>query len=293
MEFLRTVLEQYRIIEQRHKFFRCHGYRLDLDNPVSYNEKIMWRKIFDRNPLFPVLADKYAARGYVVETLGKDSGEGILVPLLFVTQDPAEIPFEDLPEEYIVKPNHGSGWSIIVDIDHPAHPGEIVSTCRKWLRKTYGKSKMEWAYSKIEPCIMVEKLLKDNRGRLAPDFKFYVFNGTTGMVYVLYDRFGSPTEAFYDRGFKRLRVNTSFPDGPEIREPENFGKMIEISEKLASELDFLRVDLYDVDGRIFFGEFTLYPASGMYRYAPLGFERKLGEHWPLNREYSRDFRPWF
>lgn len=293
MGFFEIMQEQYRIIEQRRKFFRSHGYRLGLDNPMTYNEKIMWRKIFDRNPLFPKLSDKLCARSYVLEKLGQTEGEAILVPLLFATQDPAEIPFEDLPEEYIVKPNHGSGWSIIVDRERQVPRERIISQCRKWLKRTYGQKKMEWAYSGIKPCIMVEKLLKDNRGRLAPDFKFYVFNGTTGMVYVLYDRFGSPTEAFYDRGFKRLRVNTSFPDGPEIREPENFGKMIEISEKLASELDFLRVDLYDVDGRIFFGEFTLYPASGMYRYAPLGFERKLGEHWPLNREYSRDFRPWF
>jgi len=292
MEFLRTVLEQYRIIEQRHKFFRCHGYRLDLDNPVSYNEKIMWRKIFDRNPLFPVLADKYAARGYVVETLGKDSGEGILVPLLFVTQDPAEIPFEDLPEEYIVKPNHGSGWSIIVDKEHRVPCERIVSQCRKWLRKTYGRSKMEWGYSGVKPRIMVEKLLRDGQGKLAPDFKFYVFNGNVRMVYVLYDRFGTSTEAFYDRNFKRLKVNTRFSDGPEIIEPGNFHTMIEISEKLALKLDFLRVDLYDVDGRIFFGEFTLYPASGFYRYDPVGFERELGKSWYLNREHVRDFRPW-
>ncbi len=293
MEFFRTVLEQYRIIEQRHKFFRCHGYRLDLDNPVSYNEKIMWRKIFDRNPLFPVLADKYAARGYVVEILGKDSGEGILVPLLFVTQDPAEIPFEDLPEEYIVKPNHGSGWSIIVDREHRIPCERIISQCRKWLKRSYGRKRIEWAYNGVEPCIMVEKLLKDSRGRLAPDFKFYVFNGTTGMVYVLYDRFGCSTEAFYDRDFNRLRVNTCFPDGPEISEPGNFGKMIKISEKLASGLDFLRVDLYDVDGRIFFGEFTLYPASGFYRYDPVDFEMELGKIWRLNRKNARALRIWF
>ena len=190
-------------------------------------------------------------------------------------------------------PNHGSGWSIIVERERRVPRERIISQCREWLKKTCDRKRMEWACCEIEPCIMVEKFLKDGRGKSAPDFKFYVSNGTIGMAYVIYDRFGSSTEAFYDRCFKRLHVNACFPDGPKVSEPEKFGKMIEISEKPASVLDFLRVDLYDLDGRIFFGEFTLYPASGMYRYATAGFDHELGKSWHLNRKYVRDFRPWF
>lgn len=190
------IKEQYYLLRLRQRFRKCHGYRLDLENPKSYNEKIVLRKIYDRNPLFPILSDKYRARKFVIERLGEKVGGEIPVPLLFVTENPEDIPFDELPEEYIVKPNHGSGWSIMIDSSHKAEPGEIVARCRKWLGMTYGERYMEWAYSQVKPLIMVEKLLKDSRERLAPDFKFYVFHGTVQMVYVLHDRFGTPSEAF-------------------------------------------------------------------------------------------------
>ena len=119
-----------------------------------------------------------------MERLGKEAGEKILVPLLFVTEDPEEIPFDDLPEEYIIKPNHGSGWSIIVDRDHKVPRKKIISKCRKWMKKTYGQSKMEWAYSQVRPMIMVEELLKDSNGVLPTDFKFEVFSGKVANVYL-------------------------------------------------------------------------------------------------------------
>ena len=288
-----TIKDQYFFWRQRKKFRKCHGLDFDLENPRSYSEKIIWRKVFDRNPLFPLLADKYRSREYVVEKIGRQRGEKILIPLLFVTDRPEEIPFSDLPEQYIVKPNHGSGWSIIVDIDHPAHPGEIVSTCRKWLRKTYGKSRMEWAYSDIKPLIMIEMLLKDSKGKIPTDWKFEIFNGRVETVYLLFDRFGNPSEAICDRDFNRLWVCAYQKDAPDVERPEGFEEMVNIVEKLASDIDFLRVDLYNLDGRILFGEFTLYPASGLYRYEPVSFDFNLGEKWVLDRSHERDFKPWF
>ncbi len=288
-----TVLEQYRIIQQRHKFYRCHGYRLNLDDPGSFNEKIVWRKIYDRNPLFPLLTDKYRSREFVVERLGKEAGEKILVPLLFVTEDPEEIPFDDLPEEYIIKPNHGSGWHIIVEKGNPARPKEIVSKCRKWLRKTYGRRRMEWAYSEIKPLIQIEMLLKDSKGKIPTDWKFEIFNGRVGIVYLLHDRFGTPSEAIYDRDFNRLWVCTFQKDALDTERPEAFEEIVDIVEELASDIDFLRVDLYNVDGRIFFGEFTLYPASGLYRYEPVSFDLDKGEKWRLDKTNARQFKPWF
>ncbi|HOI81962.1 MAG TPA: ATP-grasp fold amidoligase family protein [Synergistales bacterium] len=288
-----TIKDQYFFWRQRKKFRKCHGLDFDLENPRSYSEKIIWRKVFDRNSLFPLLADKYRSREYVVEKIGRQRGGKILVPLLFVTERPEEIPFSDLPEEYIIKPNHGSGWSIIVDKDDPARPKEIVSKCRKWLRTTYGRSRMEWAYSEIRPLILIEMLLKDRKGKLPTDWKFEVLNGRVGIVYLLHDRFGSPSEAIYDRDFNRLWVCAFHKDALDIERPEAFEEMVDIAEELASGIDFLRVDLYNVDGRIFFGEFTLYPASGLYRYEPVSFDLALGEKWRLEKTYARQFKPWF
>lgn len=290
---LDTLKEQYYCWNQHRKFRKCHGLDLDLLNPRSYSEKIIWRKIFDRNPLFPLLADKFLSRQYVVERLGSKRGQEILVPLLFVTDRPEEIPFKDLPDEYIVKPNHGSGWSVIVDREHPARPGEIVSKCCDWLRRIYGRSRMEWAYSEIEPVILVEKLLNDDRGKIPTDWKFEIFNGIVETVYLLHDRFGTPSEAIYDRNFNRLWVCAYQKDAPEIERPRTFEEMVSIAEILASGFDSLRVDLYEVDGRIFFGEFTLYPASGLYRYEPVSFDFDLGEKWILDTRYARKFNPWY
>jgi len=293
MSLLVSLREQYRTFEQKIKFFRHHGYRLDLKSPRSFNEKIIWRKIFDRNPLFPIIMDKKQARDYVKSKLGKETGERILVPLIFDSENPEEIPFGELPEEYILKPNHGSGWSIIVDRDHPAQPGEIVSKCRRWMKKTYGRSKMEWAYSSIAPRIMVEKLLKDSQGDLVPDFKFHVFGGKVEWVFVMHDRFGSRSAARYLRDFTRMEsASTSYTRAKSTPKPENFEEMVEIVEKLAKDLDYIRVDMYNVDGAVFFGEFTIYPASGLNRMGK-AMDLGMGEKWDLDRRYARNFRPWF
>ena len=114
-----------------------------------------------------------------------------------------------------------------------------------------------------------------------------------GIVYLLHDRFGSPSEAIYDRDFNRLWVCAFHKDALDIERPEAFEEMVDIAEELASGIDFLRVDLYNVDGRIFFGEFTLYPASGLYRYEPVSFDLALGEKWRLEKTYARQFKPWF
>jgi len=289
-----SLHDQYRILEQRRKFYRCHGYRLDLDDPMSYNEKIMWRKVFDRNPLFPLLVDKHKARSYVVEKLGKKEGEAILVPLLLLTENPEDIPFDDLPEEYIVKPNHGSGWSIIVDSDHPSRPGKTVSKCRKWMNKTYGRSKMEWAYSCVKPLLLVERLLKDRCGRLAPNFKFFVFNGRVEMVDLYYDHFRK--QGFFDRNFRKLYVkrrDAKYSEATGMQKPECFEEMVSISEKLGSGLDFVRVDLYHLEAKIFFGEFTIYPSSGLGPYEPTEFDLDLGKKWRLNRDFRRDLKTGF
>ncbi len=193
----------------------------------------------------------------------------------------------------MVKPNHGSGWSIIVDRDHPARPAEIVSKCRKWLRKTYGRSRMEWAYSKIRPMVIIEKLLKDRHGKAPSDFKLEVINGFVSIVYLLCGRLGTPSEAIYDRDFSRLRACSFDVEAPDIQKPENFQEMVSIAEELAFRLDFVSVDMYNVDGRIFFGEFTLYPDSGFFRFNPVSFDYELGEQWKLDMRHARVFRTWF
>jgi len=281
------------LLKHQRKFYKYHDYKLDLKNPRTFNEKIVWRKVFDRNPLFPQLSDKLRVREYIRERLGEKVAEELLVPLLFVTENPEEISFHELPEEYILKPNHGSGWYIIVDRERPAARDKILSQCRKWLRKTYGRSKMEWAYSRIRPCIMVEKLLRDSQGTLAWDIKFHVFNGKVAWIKVIIDRFGSSSELYYDREFNKISVSSDKrPVGPGIRKPESFEEMIRISEILAGSMDYLRVELLTMEDRFFLGELTLYPNSGFNRFYPADIDIQFGRLWNLDRTYARDLRPW-
>ena len=259
---------------------------------MTFNEKIVWRKVFDRNPLFPQLSDKFRVREYIRERLGEKVAERLLVPLLFVTENPERISFHELPEEYIVKPNHGSGWYIIVDRERPAARDKILSQCRKWLRKTYGRSKMEWAYCRIRPCILIEKLLKDQQGKLASDFKFHVFGGKVAWAKIILDRFDSSSELYYDREFNRISLSSDKrPVGTELHKPESFEEMIYIAENLAGSLDYLRVDFLSMENQFFVGELTLYPNSGFNRFYPADMDIQFGRLWNLDRTYARDFRP--
>ena len=292
MALMESLKDQFRLLKQQRKFYKFHHYNLDLNNPRTFNEKIVWRKVFDRNPLFPQLADKFRAREYMREKLGEKTTEKLLAPLLLVTENPEEMFSHELPEEYIVKPNHGSGWYIIVDRERPAAQDKIVSQCRKWLWKTYGKSKMEWAYREIRPCILVEKLLRDREGTLASDFKFHVFNGKVAWVKVILDRFGSSTELSYDRAFNIINVSSDKrPVGTEIQKPKGFEEMIDIAEILAGSIDFLRVDFLTMKDQFFLGELTLYPSSGFIRFYPADFDIEWGKLWKLDRTHAREFRP--
>jgi len=143
--FIKTVLNRLTAYQldkfinyrfEKKKYFKKHGYMLNLKQPPSFSEKVVWKKLYDRNPLIPITADKYLARFYVKEVLGEKTADKILVPLLSVNEDPDEIPFEQLPVSYIIKPNHGSGMYMIVDGIKP-DPDKIIDKCKSWLLRPF------------------------------------------------------------------------------------------------------------------------------------------------------------
>jgi hypothetical protein len=153
-------------------FYKKVGYQLNLKNPKSINEKIIWKKINDRNPLLPITSDKYKVRFYVKKVLGEEKAKEILIPLFYVTNKPKTIPFEGLPLAFIVKPNHATGSKIIVENGN-YNKKMIIKTCRRWLKTPYGLEKLEWAYQPIKRKIIIEKLLRDDDGNIPKDFKFH------------------------------------------------------------------------------------------------------------------------
>ena len=202
-------------------FYKKVGYQLNLKNPKSFNEKIIWKKINDRNPLLPIIADKYKVRSYIKKVLGEEKAKEILIPLLYVTDQPETIPFERLPSAFIVKPNHASGSNIIVENGH-FNKKEIIKTCRRWLKTPYGLEKLEWAYQPIKRKIIIEKLLRDDDGNVPKDFKFYIFHGECKSVHVavhvIFDRKDNHSRSYFDEKWNFLSVKRPpSPLGPKIK----------------------------------------------------------------------------
>ena len=276
---------------ERRRFYKKLGYPLNLKNPKSFNEKIIWKKIHDRNPLLPVTADKYQVRSYLKEILGEEKAKEISIPLLYVTDQPKTIPFERLPHDYIIKANHASGFTIVVE-NGQANQKEIIKTCRRWLKTPYGLRKLEWAYQPIKRKIIIEKLLREDDGSILKEFLFHMFHGKCKLVQVRFDRmnhYDSRSLSFFDEKWNFLSVKIpSLPQGPNIKKPENYEIMLELAEKLSKPFDYVRVDLYSLNGKIYFGELTHYPASGTGKWEPSSFAFELGKHWKIEPGYWKN-----
>ena len=274
---------------EKMRFYKELGYELNLETPKSINEKIVWKKIYNRNPLLPVTSDKYHVRSYLKEVLGEEKAEEILIPLLYVTDKLETIPFERFPSAFIIKPNHASGYKIIVENGH-FNKKEMIKTCRRWLKTPYGLEKLEWAYQSIKRKIIIEKLLLDDDGNIPKEFKFHMFHGKCKLVHMVFNKMNHPSISAFDEEWNFLSVKTPhfLPQGPKIKKPKNYEIMLELVEKLSKPFDHVRVDLYNLNGKIYFGELTHYPGSGICKYEPISFDFELGKHWKIEAEYWKN-----
>jgi len=277
-------ISNYKI--EKIRFYRQLGYHLNLKNPKSISEKIVWKKIHDRNPLLPVTADKHHVRSYLQEVLGKEKTSEILIPLLHVTDKPETIPFEKLPSAFIVKPNHASRSRIVV-IEERFNKNKIIKTCRRWLNTPYGLEKLEWAYQSIKRKIIIEKLLLDDDGNIPQEFKFHMFYGKCKVVHVVFNSKIQSSVSAFDEKWQFLSVETPhyLPQEPKIKKPKNYETMLSLAEKLSEPFDYVRVDLYNLNGKIYFGELTHYPGSGICNFEPISFEFEFGSHWKIEKDY--------
>jgi hypothetical protein len=248
----------------------------DLACPRTFNEKVQWRKLYDRRPLYRVLCDKVAARDYVAARIGAEH----LVPILGVFDDPRDIPWTELPTPYVVKATHGSGWNLFVFDSAEADRPETIARLRGWLKTNYFYHGREWAYKRIPRRLMIEQFV--GPGRAAPeDFKFFCFDGVPRAIYVLQDRFTTPTITWYDTDWSVLPFAMIHPRGPATPAPSALAEMLTIARRLSHGLDFLRVDLYYIDGHVYCGELTVYPGCGLDVFTPRERDGWLGGFWRL------------
>lgn len=243
----------------------------NLKDPSLFREKIIWRTLYDRNPMYTLCADKYMVRWYVEERIG---GEYLKI-LIAVTDNPKKIKLSELPDNFVIKPNHGSGWILFV-INKNIKIGEIRKKTRQWLRSNYSYVSNEWHYNNIRPLIMIEEFLFDNDVS-PPEYRIYCFDGKVGCIQKTHIDVD-----VYD-GEWGLIYSTCVKNTQDSGLSENIkNKVVEIAEKLSLGFDHVRVDLLIVNNeKIYFNELTF--TDGTYRSVWPDFQNYLGEKWRLNR----------
>lgn len=266
-------------LHQKSLMYFFLGYWPHIRHPRSFNEKIMHRKLYSDNDMFAVVEDKWRVREYVAENIGA----WVLPEVYHVTDDPDTIPFDDLPDVFVVKPNHleGSRNLIINGTDDPGKD-HIRTRCWKWLNSTHGQIQGEYWYRDIEPRIMIEELIQSEGNPVPIDYKFLVFHGDVEVVHVTQHRFKErqTVRNFYDAEWNSLDVQHNFPRGNGREKPENLDEMIEVAETLGKDFDHIRVDLYSpADKSVVFGEMTVAESSGGMPFVPRKYDFELGSYW--------------
>lgn len=257
------------------------GKPLDWSNLETYTEKMQWAKLFDKDERKVTLSDKYAVRSWVEAKIGSE----YLIPLVGKWDSYKEINFSELPEQFVMKTNHGSGDAVIVRDKMNMSFADRIAMRRKIqeaLRRDYGARFCEWHYSKIKPCIIVEQYVESGETDLQ-DYKFLCFDGEPYFCWVDVGRYTDHKRNVYDLNWQLQGWNQKDYGNArgEVKKPANFEKMIEIARILSRGFSHVRVDLYNVSGKIYFGEMTFTNGSGFEEITPNSADLMLGRLWNL------------
>jgi hypothetical protein len=244
-------------------FRRIMNQQLDLKNPKTFNAKLQYLKLHDRKPLYTKLVDKFEVKKYVADLIGEE----YIIPTLGVWEKFDDIDFAKLPEKFVLKCTHDSGSTAICDKNDLMTINKAKKKIGKCLKRNYYWPGREWPYRDVQPRIIAEPFLIDSETKELRDYKFTCFDGAVNDVMVCMDRNTNDVKFyFFDYNWNLLRLNYRGINAPKdftVKPPQNYKKMFEIAGKLSIGIPYVRVDLYNVDGHIYFGELTLYPSSGM------------------------------
>lgn len=251
--------------------------KLNLKNPRTFSEKLQWLKIYNRRPEYTVMVDKVKAKKYVSSIIGNE----YIIPTLGVWEDPNEIDFNSLPNRFVLKVNHNSGTGMYICKDKNKMNVEKVKTdLRKGLKEDYYIKNREWPYKDVPRRILAEKYMEDEYGELR-DYKFFCFDGRVKALYIASDRSKGEHAVkfdFFDENFNHLPFTNGHPNS-EIppKKPGSFEDMKKLAEKLSKGIPYVRVDFYDINGKIYFGEMTFFHMSGLAPYVPEEWDYKFGD----------------
>lgn len=248
--------------------------RLNLSNPLTFNEKLQWLKLYDRKTEYTTMVDKYAVKEYVADRIG----EQYIIPTLGVWNRFEDINFDKLPDQFVLKCTHDSGGLAICrdktkfDIESARHKINMS------LKRNYYYAGREWPYKNVPRKIIAEQFMEDKDSTCLNDYKFMCFNGKVRCAFVCSERSEHLKVTFYDNDWKRMPFERHYPASEaDIPKPKNYDKMVELAEILSKDIPFVRVDFYEINGHIYFGELTFYPGAGFEEFTPDNWDRILGD----------------
>lgn len=260
------------------EYYKMLNKKLNLKDPQTFNEKLQWLKINNRKEEYSRFVDKYEVRNLIKEKIGEE----YLIPLIGIYDKYEDINFEKLPQKFVIKPTHASGNVYICKDKNKINHNVLKKELNDWLKRDYYKEHREWPYKNSSRKLIVEMYMDDehNNGELI-DYKFFCFNGKPQFLYVsqgLSNHYTAYMD-FVDMNYKKTDFyRTDYKRFKEIPPmPRNFLKMKELAEKLAESLPFIRVDFYEINNKIYFGELTFYPCAGYMMIAPSEWDKKLGD----------------
>ncbi|MEA3573928.1 ATP-grasp fold amidoligase family protein [Peribacillus frigoritolerans] len=260
-------------------FKKSLGYELDLINPKTFNEKIQWLKLYYHRPILTAYADKYKVRKLIKEKIGEE----YLIQHYGVYENPKDINLDLLPNQFVLKPNHGAGRIIICTDKSKMNWNKELKKMHRWMKENYFYVNGEWQYKDIKPMIICEKLLQED----IIDYKIFCFNGEPRCIQVI----GNRKDGNYYSNYYNLEWGLMDIDRVDhgksyeiVPKPLNLNKMLEISKIISSAFPFVRMDFYEVDGKIYFGETTFTPANGLIKFQPDKYDSIFGDYLKLPSE---------
>jgi len=249
------------------------GYAMNWKNPQSFNQKLQWMKLYDRNPLYSICADKIEVRDFVAKTIG----EKYLIPCLGIYDRAEDIDYSSFPNRFVLKCNHGAKYNIICKDKTQLRIYDTNKVLNKWLKSKFWRLKREYHYKTIKPRIICERYMEDAITGELNDYKVFMFDGKPYMIQVDLNRFGKHQRNIYDPKWNLLDVEISFPNGPNVPKPKVLDEMLECAGKLAEGFKEVRIDFYLVNEKLYFGEMTFFSGAGFSRYKPRKFEFEMGK----------------
>lgn len=266
------------------KYYLIFHKRLDLEHPKTYNEKLQWLKVNDRHSEYTRMVDKIEAKKYVADIIGEE----FIIPSLGFYNSFDEIDLTKLPNQFVIKCTHDSGGVVVCKDKNSLNIKKTRSIIERGLGKSAFWANREYPYLNVKPRIIIEKYMEDESGYELKDYKIFCFNGKARFLFVATDRGKESEETkfdFFDLDWNHLPFTNGHPNNIKpIEKPKNLDKMIIISEKLSKGIPHVRVDLYNINGIIYFGELTFFHWSGFVPFIPDCWDYKLGEYIELPKQ---------